>query len=314
MWAAAGVDGRLQRPQGADRPRREQDPADGRRRRLRLRRPDAQLRHPRHRLERAPRRRRCSWPILLGPEAAFLVMASVLAVQALFFADGGLLALGCNIFNLGFFPASSPTRWSTAGSSARDAGLRAGGSSPAASWPPIVGLQLGALGVVLETTRLRRHRAALRDLRAAHAADPPGHRRRRGPRRRPSWCSSSTGRSPRLLARSAARQPLRGLRLRPVVVGLAVAALVAGAGLSWFASTPPDGLEWSIAGARRAVARRRGLIGESAAPTGALLVIAATVLAGVVLHRRAARRRAARMADGGGARQRRRAWSARRSG
>jgi cobalt/nickel transport system permease protein len=43
--------------------------------------------------------------ILLGPYAAVLVIASVLTVQALFFADGGLLALGCNIFNLGFFPA-----------------------------------------------------------------------------------------------------------------------------------------------------------------------------------------------------------------
>ena len=43
--------------------------------------------------------------ILLGPHAAFLTLASVLIVQALFFADGGLLALGCNIFNLGFFPA-----------------------------------------------------------------------------------------------------------------------------------------------------------------------------------------------------------------
>ena len=43
--------------------------------------------------------------ILLGPYAAFLTIASVLVVQALFFADGGLLALGCNIFNLGFFPA-----------------------------------------------------------------------------------------------------------------------------------------------------------------------------------------------------------------
>ena len=43
--------------------------------------------------------------ILLGPEAAFLTIASVLGVQALFFADGGLLALGCNIFNLGFSPA-----------------------------------------------------------------------------------------------------------------------------------------------------------------------------------------------------------------
>src|SRR5512133_3669251 len=41
--------------------------------------------------------------ILLGPHAAFITMASVLTVQALFFADGGLLALGCNLFNLGVF-------------------------------------------------------------------------------------------------------------------------------------------------------------------------------------------------------------------
>lgn len=42
--------------------------------------------------------------IMLGPYAAFLVMASVLTVQAMFFADGGLLALGCNIWNLGIYP------------------------------------------------------------------------------------------------------------------------------------------------------------------------------------------------------------------
>lgn len=41
--------------------------------------------------------------ILLGPYAGFLTMASILAIQALFFADGGLLAFGCNVFNLGFF-------------------------------------------------------------------------------------------------------------------------------------------------------------------------------------------------------------------
>jgi cobalt/nickel transport system permease protein len=39
--------------------------------------------------------------ILLGPWAATLVMASVVAVQALVFQDGGLLALGANIFNMG---------------------------------------------------------------------------------------------------------------------------------------------------------------------------------------------------------------------
>ncbi len=40
---------------------------------------------------------------LLGSSPAFIVMAGVLLIQALFFADGGLLAWGCNLFNLGFF-------------------------------------------------------------------------------------------------------------------------------------------------------------------------------------------------------------------
>jgi cobalt/nickel transport system permease protein len=39
--------------------------------------------------------------ILLGPWAAILVMATVVGVQALIFQDGGLLALGANIFNMG---------------------------------------------------------------------------------------------------------------------------------------------------------------------------------------------------------------------
>jgi len=38
--------------------------------------------------------------ILLGPWAAMLVMASVVAVQALVFQDGGLLVLGVNVFNM----------------------------------------------------------------------------------------------------------------------------------------------------------------------------------------------------------------------
>ena len=39
--------------------------------------------------------------VLLGPAPALIVIASVLTVQALFFADGGLLALGANLFNMG---------------------------------------------------------------------------------------------------------------------------------------------------------------------------------------------------------------------
>jgi len=38
--------------------------------------------------------------ILLGPWAAMLVLTSVLTVQALVFQDGGLLALGANIWNM----------------------------------------------------------------------------------------------------------------------------------------------------------------------------------------------------------------------
>jgi cobalt/nickel transport system permease protein len=38
--------------------------------------------------------------ILLGPSAAVVVMTAVLLVQCLLFADGGLLALGANVFNM----------------------------------------------------------------------------------------------------------------------------------------------------------------------------------------------------------------------
>jgi cobalt/nickel transport system permease protein len=39
--------------------------------------------------------------ILLGPWLACLVLAVVLAVQAFMFADGGITALGANVFNMG---------------------------------------------------------------------------------------------------------------------------------------------------------------------------------------------------------------------
>jgi cobalt/nickel transport system permease protein len=39
--------------------------------------------------------------VLLGPWAGTLVMASVIAVQSLMFQDGGLLAMGANIVNMG---------------------------------------------------------------------------------------------------------------------------------------------------------------------------------------------------------------------
>ena len=40
---------------------------------------------------------------LLGPQAGFLSMIVILAIQCLFFADGGLMALGANIWNMAFY-------------------------------------------------------------------------------------------------------------------------------------------------------------------------------------------------------------------
>src|SRR5512147_1567946 len=87
--------------------------------------------------------------ILLGPHPAFLTIASVLFVQALFFADGGLLALGCNIFNMGFIPAFIVYPFVYRKLVGRDPGrLRLTLATMAAA---IVGLQLGPFSVVLET-------------------------------------------------------------------------------------------------------------------------------------------------------------------
>ncbi len=42
--------------------------------------------------------------ILLGPAVGIVTMAAILIVQCLLFQDGGLLALGCNLINMGVVP------------------------------------------------------------------------------------------------------------------------------------------------------------------------------------------------------------------
>lgn len=175
--------------------------------------------------------------ILLGPHAALIVIASVLTVQALFFADGGLLALGANIFNLGVLPCylAYPLVYRLlAGDEARVPAARVGVACIVAS---VVGLQLGALGVVLQTTAsdisslpfstflwlmLPIHLAIGIVEGLATAALVLFVRRAR----------------PDLLA--------GGVSPRPFLAAFAAAAVITGGVLSWFAATDPDGLEWSI--------------------------------------------------------------------
>ena len=181
--------------------------------------------------------------VLLGPQAAFLVIASVLSVQALFFADGGLLALGANIFNLGMLPAfvAYPLVYRLiAGANPRRMRLIAGSVVSA-----VFGLQLGALAVVLETTlsgvsalpfsafialMLPIHLAIGLVEGAVTAA----------------VVLFVAEAQPELLERNVRNTSLAGLNLRSVMAGLGIAAILAGSSFAWFASTDPDGLEWSI--------------------------------------------------------------------
>jgi cobalt/nickel transport system permease protein len=180
--------------------------------------------------------------ILLGPHAAFLVMASILTVQALFFADGGLLALGCNIFNLGFWPCfvAYPLvfRKATAPGLTRRRILV--GSVSAA----VLGLQLGSLGVVLQTVV-----SGVSELPFATflMLMQPIHLAIGGVEGivTTAVVSFVWKARPEVLEAAAAGRPL-GVSIRRVLAGLGVAAVLVGGGLSWFASTHPDGLEWAI--------------------------------------------------------------------
>ncbi|MCP3940468.1 MAG: cobalamin biosynthesis protein CbiM [Desulfobacteraceae bacterium] len=185
--------------------------------------------------------------ILLGPYAAFLTMASVLTVQALFFADGGLLALGCNIVNMGFFPCficypliyktivkgRLTPKWITTG----------------AIISAIIGLQLGAFSVVLETffsgISALPFSHFLLLMQPIHLAIGIVEGLTTAAVVIFIWKSR-----PEILQPSISvvqgPGPDQEYSIKKVFIGFAAAAIIVGCGLSWFASAHPDGLEWAI--------------------------------------------------------------------
>jgi cobalt/nickel transport system permease protein len=203
--------------------------------------------------------------ILLGPYAAFLTMASVLIVQALFFADGGLLALGCNIFNLGFFPSfiAYPFIYKKI-SGAKPTPTKISVASLAAA---IIALQMGALGVVLETVSsgiaslpfasfvilMQPIHLAIGIVEGLITA---------------ALVSFVYKAKPQILQSAREARPMGNEPVKNVVLALLVMALLTGGVLSWFASQYPDGLEWSIAkvtGREELKATEEGLHGSLAA-------------------------------------------------
>lgn len=180
--------------------------------------------------------------ILLGPYAGFLTMASILLIQAMFFGDGGLLAYGCNVFNLGFFTCfiAYPYiyRWFT------KKGLSNKRIFVASMLSCILGLQMGSFSVVLETflsgkTELT-FGAFVLFMQLIHLAIGTIE----------GLVTSALvvfifKSNPQLLEKIKL-VPHGNLNMKKVIIGFAIMVVFVGGVLSWFSSSKPDGLEWSL--------------------------------------------------------------------
>ncbi|NLT15933.1 MAG: cobalamin biosynthesis protein CbiM [Clostridiales bacterium] len=181
---------------------------------------------------------------MLGGFPALLTIAAVLIIQCLFFADGGLLALGCNIFNMGVIPCLLvyPLIYKPI--------MKKGYSYKrimvASIISVVVGLQLGAFAVVLQTlasgitelpfgtfaAMMQPIHLAIGIVEGIITAAVLSFVFRM----RPEIIESSVSRAP--VTKSAS--------VKSVVIALIVATVVVGGALSWFASANPDGLEWAM--------------------------------------------------------------------
>ena len=190
---------------------------------------------------------------LLGPYAGFLSMIVILAIQCLFFADGGLMALGANCWNMafygcfvGYFLIWRPIMNSKSFGESKSA--ERGRIIVASIIGCIITLQLGAFSVVLETSL-----SGITELPfgAFCALMQPIHLAIglvEGLITAAVLVFVYNSR-PELLQGvdlSGEGEPKRSLK--SVVTILAIVALVVGGGLSLLASSNPDGLEWALFG------------------------------------------------------------------
>lgn len=182
---------------------------------------------------------------VLGPWAAFLTLCSVLIIQCLVFADGGLLALGCNILNMG--AASCLLAYPfvyrpLAGRSAKPWRVIA-----AAVTASVVALEIGALGVTAETemsgvTALPTS-TFLAFMLPIHLAIGAIEGTATGA----VLCFIARYRPETLYSGHAAAGHTASRSSKKVVWAFVAGALVLGGAFTWIASSDPDGLEWSVA-------------------------------------------------------------------
>lgn len=181
---------------------------------------------------------------LLGPYAGFLTMIGVLLIQCLLFADGGILALGCNIWNMAFYGCflGSLLIWKPMMSK----GITKAKIVAASILGCMITLQFGAFSVTLETMAsgitalpFGTFVATMQPIHLAigfveglitAAVLVFVHEAR-----------------PELLYCSTEAEKKEGrFTFKNTLVVLAVVTVLIGGGLSLVASSNPDGLEWSI--------------------------------------------------------------------
>ncbi len=183
---------------------------------------------------------------MLGPYAGFLTMIGVLLVQCLLFADGGLLALGCNIWNMAFYGCfiGALLIWRPI--------MKKGASRLKIAIASILGcvltLQLGAFSVTLETffsgiTELP-FSVFMATMQPIHLAI--------------GFVEGLITAAVLIFVNEARPELLWGvgkndnivkegkLSFKGTILAIAVAAAICGGAISLFASAFPDGLEWSM--------------------------------------------------------------------
>ncbi|MDO5131838.1 MAG: energy-coupling factor ABC transporter permease [Eubacteriales bacterium] len=181
---------------------------------------------------------------LLGGEPALLSIAAVLVIQCLLFADGGLLALGANIFNMGVIPCLIV--YPLLMRPFLQKGISKKRIAAASILSCVIGLQLGAFSVVLETlasgvTELP-FSTFVSLMQPIHLAI--------------GFVEGLItvgvliyvySMRPEILesAASSEKLPLR-VSIGRTVITLAILAALVGGGLSLYASSNPDGLEWAM--------------------------------------------------------------------
>lgn len=184
---------------------------------------------------------------LLGPYGGFLAMASILLIQALMFGDGGLLAYGCNVFNLGFY--SCFIAYPFILKPMLQKGITKKRLYGASILAAVVSLQLGAFSVVLQTLLSNKTELPFSVFVLLMQPIHLGIGLVEGVVTAMVLHFVWQARPELLLGLKGAKESGHSGKMsyKKVMAVLLAVMVFTGGILSWFASSYDDGLEWSVA-------------------------------------------------------------------